>query len=280
MTGIFSIEDCAHLLLPGTPADYLDTVVLAPENKALLKERQVMLQILRDQTPLPTTEAREGYYGKRHLEYWLSGLRDMRKAIAATGLDQVEAPRILDFGGASGRVIRHFREWKPGEQLFLSDISPQHVLLAKHLFSGSVMVLHNHGLPTLPFPDAFFNCVVAFSVFTHIGADDTAWLLELRRIVKAGGHLYITVHDQATWDVLPETVLAEVSFASEDFRRYHAENSELHGRVVHKYSEAKDYECNVFVGRDYIDRVWVPLFRGCSIVSLAHDHQTALTLEV
>lgn len=165
------------------------------------------------------------HYGRRHLEYWLSGLRDMRKVVAATGLDQVEAPRVLDFGGASGRVIRHFRGWKPGVQLFLSDISPQHVLLAKQLFGGSVMVLHNHGLPTLPLPDAFFDCVVAFSVFTHIDADDTAWLLELRRIAKAGGHLYVTVCDQATWDILPETVAADVSFANEDFRRYHAENS-------------------------------------------------------
>jgi hypothetical protein len=82
-----------------------------------------MLQIFGDQMPLPTTEAREGYYGDRHIEYWLSGLRDMRKVITATGLDRLEIPRLLDFGGASGRVIRHFPAWRAAAELYVCDIN-------------------------------------------------------------------------------------------------------------------------------------------------------------
>jgi SAM-dependent methyltransferase len=280
MTGIFRTDDCDDLLLPGTPADYLDTVILEAENRALIAKREVMLQVLRDQTPLPTTQAREGYFDDRHLEYWLSGLRDIGKVIAATGLDRLEAPRILDFGGASGRVVRHFRGLKPSAELYLSDINPQHVMLAKRLFNGQVVVLRNRGLPSLPFPDSFLDCVVAFSVFTHIDADDTAWLLELRRIVKPGGHLYLTIHDQATWEILPQTVIADLSFSDPQFRQHHAETPELRGRKVHTYSDAADYQCNVFLGRDYIDRIWAPLFRSCLIAPLAHDHQTAVILKV
>ena len=280
MSDTFRVDDCDHLLLPGLPADYLDTAVLAAEHRALLAERQVMLQILHDRTPLPTTDAREGYFGEQHLEFWLSGLRDMRKVVARTGLDRVQAPRILDFGGASGRVIRHFVGWKPGIGLYLSDINPQHILLTKQMFGGAVTALHNHGLPTLPFPDAFLDCAVAFSVFTHIDADDTAWLLELRRAVRPGGHIYITIHDQATWDILPQTVIGPLSFANEAFRLHHAATPELTGRKVHTYNDAADYACNVFVGRDYIDRVWAPLFKGYEIVPLAHDHQSALILRV
>jgi SAM-dependent methyltransferase len=279
MAGMFRVDDYTDLLLPGTPADYLDTAVLEPETRTLLNERQVMLEILRDRTPLPTTAAREGYYGNRHLEYWLSGRRDMGKVVEATRLDRVAEPRILDFGGASGRVIRHFRDWKPGVQCFLCDIDPQHVMLAKQLFGSSVAVFRNHGLPTLPFPDAFFDCIVAFSVFTHIDADDTAWLLELRRITRAGGRLYLTVHDQATWEALPQTAMAGRSFSNPEFELYHKKHAELRGRVVHTYSEAADYQCNVFLGRDYIDEIWAPLFETCSILPLAHHHQAAIVLE-
>ncbi|HZF75973.1 MAG TPA: hypothetical protein VE033_09090, partial [Acetobacteraceae bacterium] len=62
MANTFSTDAADHLLLPGAPADYLDTSVLGAENRALLHEREVMLQILRDRVPLPTTDAREGYF--------------------------------------------------------------------------------------------------------------------------------------------------------------------------------------------------------------------------
>lgn len=44
----------------------------------------------------------------------------------------------------------------------------------------------------LPFPDATFDLVVAMDVVEHLD-DDVAVLKELRRIVKPGGLLYITV---------------------------------------------------------------------------------------
>jgi SAM-dependent methyltransferase len=280
MSQHFRTDSFDHLLLPGKPAEYLDTPVLDAENRELLSERQVMLQVIRDDVPLPTTKAREGYFDDRHLEYWLSGLRDMRKAISATRLDQVVAPRILDFGGASGRVIRHFRRWKRDAELYLSDINPQHVRLVQHMFAGKVTGLCNHGLPMLPFPDNYLDCIVAFSVFTNIDADDTAWLMQLRRIVKPGGHLYLTIHDQETWKILPQTILAKLSFGNNEFRYYYASRPTLLGRAVHYLNDADDYNCNVFIGQDYIDRVWAPMFREYSIAPLAHDYQAAVTFVV
>ena len=133
-----------------------------------------------DRTALPTTEAREGYFGDRHLEYWLSGYRDANRVVDATGLASKPSARILDFGGASGRVIRHFNHWCPEAELFLCDISARHVARVQLLFGGKVRAFCNRDVPSLPFPDRFFDVVMAFSVFTHIDADDTAWLLELR----------------------------------------------------------------------------------------------------
>jgi SAM-dependent methyltransferase len=280
MDSIFRDDDFTRLLLPGIPADYLHTPVFGEENQALLADRDVMFEVLADTVPLPTTAAREGYFSDRHLEYWLSGRRDAGKVIAATPLTH-SAPRILDFGGASGRVIRHFRKRWPEAELYLSDTNPVHVALARQLFGGDIRALHNRANPSLPFPDGYLDCVMAFSVFTHIDHDDTAWLMEVRRVLKPSGHLYITVHDQATWEILPQTVIGGMSMANDDFRAYHTRYPTLTGRKVHIYNPKSDsYHCNVFVGLDYIERHWAPLFSGYSLAPLAHDHQSGLVFHV
>ncbi len=279
MNGTFRDEDWSSMLLPGVPADYLDTPVLDAEHRQLLARREVMLDILGDTVPLPTTEAREGYFGDRHIEYWLSGRRDAGKVQAATELGQTA--RILDFGGASARVIRHFRQLLPEAELFLSDINPVHVGLTGQMFDGTVRAVRNQGIPSLPFPDGYLDCVMAFSVFTHIDVDDIAWLLELRRVVKPAGHVYLSIHDQATWTLLPETMIATMSFANEEFRAHHAAHPELSGRKIHIYNQQADvYNCNVFLGSDYIEHRWAPLFSSHRLVPLAHDHQTGLVFQV
>jgi SAM-dependent methyltransferase len=49
--------------------------------------------------------------------------------------------------------------------------------------------------PPLPYPDAAFDLVYAFSVFTHLSIDlAEAWLTELKRIVKPGGFVWFTLH--------------------------------------------------------------------------------------
>jgi ubiquinone/menaquinone biosynthesis C-methylase UbiE len=276
----FEVEDYQHLLLPGLPADYMNTAVFDGQNRELLSRRDVMLSILRDRFPVPTTPAREGYFGDRHIEFWLSGYRDAQKVVNATGLDRKPAARILDFGGASGRVIRHFRTWCPDADLYLSDINPQHVRLARIMFGSAVHAFRNHGTPALPFPDDWLDCAVAFSVFTHIQADDTAWLLELRRIVKPSGHIYLTIHDNATWEALPNTYLSGSCLSNTEFKQYYDDHPTLQGRVTHFYNDASDYNCNVFIGRDYIEQHWAPLFSGYSTAPLAHDHQASLIFRV
>ena len=202
MPGFLAVEDTDDLVLPGRVADYLDTPVLGAENLELLANRDVLLEAMRDEAGLPTTSAREGYFGDRHLEYWLSGYRDASRAIDATRLADKVGVRVLDFGGASGRVLRHMRYLCAPSELYVCDINPRHVELVRRLFGGSINALHNYGPPHLPFPDRYFDCVTAYSVFTHMYDDDTAWLLELRRIIKPGGALYITLHDDETWRLI------------------------------------------------------------------------------
>jgi SAM-dependent methyltransferase len=274
----FAVEDVASLLLPGLVADYLDTPVISGENLQLLARREVLLAAMRDEAPLPTTDAREGYYDDRHLEYWLSGYRDAQTTIGAVPFLKESRARILDFGGASGRVIRHMRYLAESPELYLTDINPRHVELVRALFNGSVCALRNGGTPHLPFEDGFFDCITAYSVFTHIYDEDTAWLLELRRLLKPGGVLYITVHDEATWRLLPSLEVCASAYATPELRDYLAEHPILQGRCAQVYSDASDYNCNVFISQAYIHKFWACWFATCEIKSLAHDHQASVVM--
>jgi SAM-dependent methyltransferase len=49
--------------------------------------------------------------------------------------------------------------------------------------------------PPLPFEDASFDLVYSISVFTHLDEEmQDAWLNELKRVLRPGGILIITVH--------------------------------------------------------------------------------------
>ncbi len=279
MSGAFVAEDIGSLVLPGRVADYLDTPVLGDDNLALLSQREVLLEAMRDQVAIPTTAAREGYYDERHLEYWLSGYRDALPAVQAASLRDTPAARVLDFGGASGRVLRHMRYLCRAPELYLCEINARHVELVRGLFGGAIRALHNRGAPHLPFPDGFFDCVTAYSVFTHIYDDDTAWLLELRRITRAGGTLYVTIHDDETWRMLPALSLSTLTFSNEEFQNYYAQHPQLNGRVAHFYNDVADYNCNVFVSNGYVEQFWAPLFASCEIKSRTHDHQAGVVLQ-
>lgn len=62
-----------------------------------------------------------------------------------------------------------------------------------HLKAGDFLA--TNALPPLPYDSAHFDVIYCFSVFTHLNESmQDAWLGELRRILKAGGSLIITVH--------------------------------------------------------------------------------------
>ena len=275
-----AVGDLESLLLPGVPFDYLNTPIYDGGLRQLVASRDVLEYLMRDNNPLPTTEAREGYFGPRHLEYWLSGYRDAKYAVEAAAIQKGERIRVLDFGGASGRVIRHIPAWCPGAELFLSDINVQHVGLVQSMFKGQVLALRNRGIPSLPFPDGYLDLVIAFSVFTHIDSEDTAWLLELRRVLKPGGTLYFTIHDEATWDYLPRLASWGGALAAPELTALRERQPELEEKITHFYSASEDYNCNVFVPASYVNTVWSPLFASTQIHPLRHDHQTGVTCRV
>jgi SAM-dependent methyltransferase len=152
-----------------------------------------------DSAPLPPPELREYYNRGKHFDYWLSGLRDCRRALAHW--TQPNSPTaIFEFGASSGRVLRHFSYQFPEATCYGSDLNINTIEWMLRNLRQNIYAFQNTVVPTLPLPDNYFDIVVANSVFTHIDNYEYAWLLELARISKPGALLYITIMNDAGWD--------------------------------------------------------------------------------
>src|SRR6266496_5480790 len=108
-------------------------------------QQDIDTYVARDTYPLPVTEDREGYHGERHYDFWLSGLADFKKIAAAAktnGITLGADTRVLDFGCASGRNLRHFAV-QSKVQPWGCDISENHVLWCNRYLPSNVKVFQN-----------------------------------------------------------------------------------------------------------------------------------------
>jgi len=239
---------------------------------------EVGAYVARDSLPLPAASDREGYYGDRHFEYWLSGLDDYLKVKASLGggLSLGDGIRVLDFGGASGRVARHFA-LQGGARVALCDVNVNNVdWVSRHL--DPIDAFKNSAVPHLPLDDASLDAVTAFSVFTHVDVDELAWLHELRRVLRPGGWLYVTIHDEHTWSVLPDTFVFRVLRDHEEFRRLYVSDELPDERLVFDYSSEEVYHCNVFHSHAYVRRAWGRFLEIEDVVPGRHGYQAAVVM--
>ncbi|MBY0311004.1 MAG: class I SAM-dependent methyltransferase [Phycisphaerales bacterium] len=246
--------------------------------------------IARDSFPLPETNDREGYYGERHFDYWLSGLDDWTRLAAVArrhGRPLVGDSDYLDLGCSSGRVLRHAYAIG-GVSCWGADINRRNIAwMQKHL-SPKLKVFQNTALPHLPLPDASMDVISAFSVFTHIDDLETAWLLELRRILKPGGLAYISLHTDHGWSIMGPNVplysalinraaeIIEFPITPGVFKKPLPQE-----RLVLTFKGRYTYHCNVFHAREYIRREWGRFMDVVEIVECGADwHDVAVLRRV
>jgi SAM-dependent methyltransferase len=163
---------------------------LALAARSSLRRREVRAS---DGLPLPTARLR-AQVGPLHADtaFFLdSGKHNaelIRDVLAEAGspLEQLEA--LLDWGCGCGRVLRHWAGL-PGTRVFGCDINPKMVDWCNdHLPFVEAAV--NELSPPLPYREATFDLVYAFSVMTHLSEDlQRAWMRECRRVLKPGGYL-------------------------------------------------------------------------------------------
>ena len=137
-----------------------------------------------------------------YFESGLAAAESLEELLHRNGLELREQGPILDFGCGCGRVIRRWNGH--GVELHGTDVNPKLIgWCAGHLPFARFGV--NDLAPPLSYPDGAFGLIYAFSVFTHLPAElEAAWLAELHRVLRPGGHLVISTHGEAYLDRLEE----------------------------------------------------------------------------
>jgi SAM-dependent methyltransferase len=142
--------------------------------------------------------------GADRTSFFWSGRESVRElertlAIVARSLDSFES--ILDFGCGCVRMLLWREELGRTRRLFGTDIDGQAIDWCRQNIPWA-QVSVNEAQPPLSFADGRFDLVFNHSVFTHIDERrQDQWLSELRRVVRPGGLIVLSVHGEVA---LPE----------------------------------------------------------------------------
>lgn len=262
--------------VPGCARDFIGSPVNTAYLQSLAGDPAVQEALRTDDMVLPAPEDREGYYETRHLEYWLSGYYDaaqLHKLLPRLNVDNVA---YLDLGGCSGRVARHMARHARIET-WLCDINASYIDWLDRHSTRDIRAFQNRPVPALPFDGGTFDVISAFSVFSHIAEGELHWILELKRILRPGGFLYLTVLDEATWEHVrtQQWLIASIArgTAEAGFRK-DLQSALPSDRYVIRYSDADAYNCNVFYRRRYMESKWGRHFSSLEFVPMGHFFQT------
>lgn len=101
--------------------------------------------------------------------------------------------KILDFGCGWGRFIRFFMRDVAPQGIFGADVMPLAARICKETgLPGQFDLLEKDG--RLPYADASFDILMAYSVFTHLPeATNLHWMRELARVAKPGAIFCLTL---------------------------------------------------------------------------------------
>ncbi len=238
----------------GPASEYL----ASDQRKDLWNDLDYNSALARDIYPLPVTKDREGYYGTDHFSYWASGLKDTLLQLEMARKYNQTISSYLDLGCASGRVIRHFATQFPNIKTFGCDINRHHTEWCNLFLPKNLTVFNNSSIPSLPISSSSLCLISAYSVFTHIEAMETAWIMEIVRILRPGGLAWITVSTQETLhDMNEHWPLWRPIMNHPDKDKILDEKRSFSGnRAVFRYRGDRSYSSNTFYKADYIRKVW------------------------
>jgi ubiquinone/menaquinone biosynthesis C-methylase UbiE len=213
-------------------------------------------------------------YGKT-IDEWLNSGKEhvdkMRSILADSGYSFQDGHRIMEMGCAAGRMLRFLEDVADNCEVWGMDISGEHIMWCKQKLSPPFHFFIATQYPHLPFADEYFDLIYAGSVFTHIDDLADAWFLELRRMLKPGGRLYVTIHDEHTIHILSEQKydLSKTLFCRKDY----FENNDYSMFTIGRFMRSQ-----VFFHTDYLARTLKPFFEVVSVTPEAYGFQTGVLL--
>ena len=169
--------------------------------------------------------------------------QEIEESLSRNGLTIEDAGPILDFGCGSGRIIRRFATFAEAADFHAVDYN--HKLISWCRDNLRFATFASNGLmPPLPYQDGQFGFVYAYSVFTHLPDDaQVAWRDELHRVIRPGGHLWLTILNDTCRDKL----------APPELKRYDA------GDLVIRFGGAAGAnQCAAYPPEPYLNRLFSP----------------------
>jgi ubiquinone/menaquinone biosynthesis C-methylase UbiE len=227
--------------------------------------------------PIPPKEFWLGYASDAQA-YISSGERhvtNMIRALEENGFSIGGAKRILEFGCGAGRMIRHLPEIALNAELWGVDISAEHIRWCIENLTPAIHFATTTVVPHLPFEDRYFDLIFCGSVFTHIEDIQESWLLELGRVLRPSGKLYITIDDEHTVSLL-DTQYRDHPLAKlmQEQPTYLTNKNDFNMIVIGRGASS-----HVFYSSRYFQFITPPIFRWISLTPEAYYFQSAVILE-
>ena len=155
---------------------------------------------------LPPAPLRYRVHGSPKIEGFLTVGKTCRDDIEST-LEQIGKPltdfsQVLDFGCGCGRTMMWVKEHAQNVRFFGTDTDAEAVAWCQACLPFAEFRV-NDPLSKLAYPDDQFDLIYGVSVFTQLDeAYQFYWLEELRRVVKPGGVVLLTVLGEHCWQTL------------------------------------------------------------------------------
>ena len=178
----------------------------------------------------------------------------------------LEGARVLDYGCGYGRLLRlMYHQTSPGN---VYGVDPMQISLDS---------CHEHGITTnlalcdpvpttLPFPEAMFDFVFSFSVFTHTPERVAASAMEaVRKRIQPSGLFFVTVRSHEFWD-LRRAAWGDVKV--DELKRQHLASGYAFIPIDTRDLKAEDYGDTTF-SRDYFSSLAERC--GWSIAAIERD---------
>jgi SAM-dependent methyltransferase len=226
--------------------------------------------------PPPSLSSRWGLTTDSYLRGGQIDAEAILGSLAEVGATVEPASRVLDFGCAEGRVLRFFPR-PPESELWGVDISAERIAWAQRHLPAPFRFATTTTAPHLPFEDNYFDLVYCISVFTHISELADAWFLELLRVLRPGGHVYLTIHDETTVELLrgPYRDNPTHAYMVDLVRKFGEETGMLDEEWAY-FTILADPAAQVFYNAGYLVDKWGRLADCVSVRPEAIGYQTAL----
>jgi len=152
--------------------------------------------------------------------------------------------KVLEWGCGPARIIRHLpRLLNDSCEIYGSDYNSKTIEWCKENIPV-IKFSKNYLQPPLEYGSNFFDVIYATSVFTHLSEEmHYAWFVELKRILKKNGIIFLTTHGDN----------CKPKLTNEELKIFESGNLVVRGNVKEGHRTFAAYQPPVFMRKLFSD---------------------------